>query len=213
MAIDFPADPIVDQEYYTNNTLYVYDGSKWSVKLTARALTVTSDSLPVDPVVGQFWWNSDVASMFVYTGAEWVPAVASAGVTASGLSGISYMHIDESGDSVWANSLNIPHIIQPVLSTSVSALSIDSTQSFNMTTGAFEVLYLDNTADTHDSTDWLIRTADRATVLFSDLVSSNLTSVTVPANTLASGEEYYAYARHNGQNFEGIWSVLKLATI
>ena len=109
--------------------------------------------------------------------------------------------IVDSAFSAWSNvvTFNTANIFveQPTISVSGSPDNI--TTSPTITTSAFNVV---NGSDTHESTDWVVTETATNTVVFESLSdTSNLTSITLPSNTLDIDTEYEFKARHRAQTF------------
>lgn len=77
MSFNFPDSPTVGQVFPP----YEWDGEKWFLQMkpaTGNALVSVSDTPPIAPLDGQFWWNS--ASGVLYfryndaTSSQWVVA-------------------------------------------------------------------------------------------------------------------------------------------
>jgi hypothetical protein len=89
MAINFPDSPSLGDLLVVGNRTWSYDGTFWASADVAPPQVVgaiSSDSAPLNPEEGQFWWNSLDASLYVYYDSYWVQAVT--GVTgAAGVAG------------------------------------------------------------------------------------------------------------------------------
>ncbi len=117
-----------------------------------------------------------------------IPAGAAAGVVT----------LDVLRDGVKAPfkvALGASAIAAPVI-TSPANNAVGVSLSPTLTTSAF-VAY-PATADTHKSTDWRIKNAAGAVVFQSLADTVNKTSITLPANALQPGIQYFLDARHNG---------------
>lgn len=89
-----------------------------------------------------------------------------------------------------ASAIGTPSITSP------ANLAVGVALATTLTTSAF-VAYPAN-ADTHKDTDWRIKNAAGEVVWQSLANSANKTSITLPANALQPGVQYFPEARHNG---------------
>jgi hypothetical protein len=86
MAINFPDAPSSGDVFVVGERTWSYNGNFWASDDSTR-VTVSSDTAPSNPEVGQFWWNSLSGSLYIYYDNFWVQAV-------TGVSGQAYANID-----------------------------------------------------------------------------------------------------------------------
>ena len=48
MAVDFPAAPVVDQEYEAAGIPYIFNGTGWAIKQPARSLLAALEKLKTE---------------------------------------------------------------------------------------------------------------------------------------------------------------------
>ncbi|NNA16799.1 hypothetical protein HBN82_13135 [Pseudomonas lundensis] len=89
-----------------------------------------------------------------------------------------------------ASAIGAPSITNPV------NLAVGVSLGVTLTTSAF--IAYPATADTHKNTDWRIKNAAGVVVWQSLADAVNKTSITLPANALQPGVQYFLDARHNG---------------
>jgi hypothetical protein len=85
MAFDFPASPVLDDEFVSSDgKTWTWNGSVWNKQ--DNALVYTNDAPPTVPIEDQLWWNTSTGETFIYyddgTSQQWVQ-------TAPGVSGVS----------------------------------------------------------------------------------------------------------------------------
>jgi hypothetical protein len=84
MAFDFPASPSEGQQFTpSGGPTYVYEAPRW--KAQGVPVMTVSDTPPANPVVGQFWWESDSGQLFVWyndgTSSQWVGVAGTGALT------------------------------------------------------------------------------------------------------------------------------------
>jgi hypothetical protein len=91
MAIDFPASPIVGQTLTVGASTWQWDGTAWNI-VPVMQNTAVSDAPPANPTVGQFWWRSTNAQLYVYyddgNTKQWVQAAPNV-IAPGGVSGVT----------------------------------------------------------------------------------------------------------------------------
>lgn len=79
MAIDFPNSPIEGQQYAVGSTTWTYTDGKW-VLSPGGGRAIVSDAAPLNPIIGDTWFESDTGSFYVYYDGFWIevgyPALA-----------------------------------------------------------------------------------------------------------------------------------------
>lgn len=77
MAIDFPANPTVNQVFVSGGTSWTWDGVKWT-SLNAISIATVSATPPSLPQPGSLWFDTVGAQLYVYfndgTSSQWVAA-------------------------------------------------------------------------------------------------------------------------------------------
>ena len=208
MTINFPNNPILNQEYITtDNKRYVYDGVKWVFDIRSSSEKCHTGAVaPIDPSSGDLWWNSENGTLYVYyddgNSQQWVISILSSSVGGvpdqTGEPGM-YLISDSTGVHWgWATSLGIVAPTVTVTGTEVSGVTgYRSDQTITVTTSAFS---WNEGEDVHAATDWrIVRDSDGATVWESMDDVVNLTSIDIPAGSLSSVST--AWVRHRGENF------------
>jgi hypothetical protein len=73
MAFDFPDSPSLNQTYSEAGRTWIWDGTTWnSVSLAAN--TSVSSTPPAGPSIGDTWFDTTSAKLFVYYDSFWVEA-------------------------------------------------------------------------------------------------------------------------------------------
>ena len=190
MALNFPANPVTNDTYISpDGKTYSFDGVKWVYKPEGVGTNVIISLLPPDSANdGQLWWNSESGQLFVYytdgTSNQWVSAVPvgdSSGLPdQSGANG-KYLRTDGSG-VYWDYSVR-PIVYAPSLAVTgtESVFGYDYTQPITVSTSAFSVY---STSNIHAYTDWWVVDHQGKTVFESKNDTVNLSSITIPGNTL-----------------------------
>lgn len=82
--LDFPNTPTVGQQFTTPSGVFIWDGTKWAP--SGHGVTV-SDTAPSNPSVGQMWFDSSAALLYIWfndgTSSQWVDANNIAGAITS----------------------------------------------------------------------------------------------------------------------------------
>jgi hypothetical protein len=84
--IDFPNSPTTGQIFSSAGTQWKWDGTKWVVVSPTPSVVAVyvSDTPPANPIVGQQWWDSVGAQLYIWyndgTSLQWVPSVPSVNV-------------------------------------------------------------------------------------------------------------------------------------
>lgn len=83
MPFNFPDAPVTNQTYTYNNRTWTYDGTAWNLTSgTLQGVTIAA-SAPSSPRVGDLWFDSRIAQLFVYyndgDSSQWVAASGGTG--------------------------------------------------------------------------------------------------------------------------------------
>ena len=76
-AIDFPANPTVGQSLTVNGRTWIWDGTVWGNQSTREFVRSVSDTAPVNPEVGDEWFNSSTGRLYNYYDGYWIELGAS----------------------------------------------------------------------------------------------------------------------------------------
>ena len=76
-AIDFPANPTVGQSLSVNGRTWIWDGTVWGNQSTREFVRSVSDTAPVNPEVGDEWFNSSTGRLYNYYDGYWIELGAS----------------------------------------------------------------------------------------------------------------------------------------
>ena len=75
MALEFPANPVLDQSFTaSNNIIYIWGGSEWTsigANTVSNASVSVGDSAPANPVIGNLWYNTTTAKLTVWYNNQW----------------------------------------------------------------------------------------------------------------------------------------------
>lgn len=173
---------------------------------TAAAANVVSLDGPVlvYPNSSNTYKITDFSRFSIYAAACSIGTAAIAGDTLTltiptgAASGVLNLDVQRDGVktafkvALGAQAIGAPSITSPANNAVGVALGV------TLTTSAF-VAY-PATADTHKSTDWRIKNAAGQIVWSSMGDTVNKTSITLPANALQPGVQYFPEARHNGNS-------------
>ena len=75
MALEFPANPTLDQSFTaSNNIIYIWGGSEWTsigANTVSTASVSVGASAPTVPVIGNLWYNTTTAKLTVWYNNQW----------------------------------------------------------------------------------------------------------------------------------------------
>ncbi len=81
MAINFPDSPILNEEFAVGDRVWIWNGTVWKSKETPVLETgkyTVSDTAPLDPEIGDAWFDSARTKEFIYYDGFWVETSAAA---------------------------------------------------------------------------------------------------------------------------------------
>lgn len=73
MQVNFPENPEVGQKFGTSYGYYMWDGTKWLLSKVSPKDPSTGEIIPDNPQLGQLWWSSILANLFIYVNNVWIP--------------------------------------------------------------------------------------------------------------------------------------------
>lgn len=198
MALDFPNNPVENDQFVTPHGIYVYTNERWELSQSSRAPTHIGTVPPVEPKMGQLWYDTDSVSMYVYN-RTWV-TMAPDSTLYPAITGMNNRYLQSNGTDAYWVYFSIPTVNAPTVNISISATDVPISSGFTITTSAFSVSFASTGSDTHASTNWYIVDGNNQTV-WSDMESANLLSKSFPGNVLESGQQYQVRAQHTGAQF------------
>lgn len=198
MALDFPNNPVENDQFVTTHGIYVYTNSRWELSQSSRAPVHVGAAPPAEPHRGQLWWHSTAATMYIYN-RSWATLVPES-TPHPAITGNTGKYLRSDGTDAYWVYFSIPTVNAPTVNISISATDVPISSSFTITTSAFSVSFASAGSDTHASTNWYIIDSDNQTV-WSDMESANLLSKSFPGNALESGQQYQVRAQHTGVQF------------
>lgn len=81
MAINFPDSPTLNQEFTAGDRVWFWTGTVWKSKETPVLETgkyTVSDTAPLDPEIGDAWFDSARTKEFIYYDGFWIETSAAA---------------------------------------------------------------------------------------------------------------------------------------
>lgn len=76
-AINFPANPTVGQSLTHDSRTWIWDGEVWENQSTRDFVRTVHDTAPVNPEVGDEWFNSSTGRLYNYYDGYWIELGAS----------------------------------------------------------------------------------------------------------------------------------------
>lgn len=70
--MNFPENPQIGQKFGTAHGYYEWDGTKWILSQVLPRKPSTGEEPPIEPQLGQLWWSSILANLFIYVNNMWV---------------------------------------------------------------------------------------------------------------------------------------------
>lgn len=72
MAINFPDSPVTNDTYTVDGLTWVYNGTAWKGQgLAIPGVYTTSETAPLDPIVGSAWMNTTDGRLYIWNGYSW----------------------------------------------------------------------------------------------------------------------------------------------
>lgn len=81
MAVNFPDNPSINDEFVSGERRWVWDGNVWLLKQRVLSRFIVSENPPTDPVEGDGWFNSTTSKQYIYYDSYWVEVVNEQGET------------------------------------------------------------------------------------------------------------------------------------
>ena len=73
MQMVFPNDPQIGDKFGTSYGYYEWDGNRWLLSRVLARKTVTSGTPPANGQIGQLWWDTVTANLYIFCYNTWVP--------------------------------------------------------------------------------------------------------------------------------------------
>tara|TARA_R110000772_G_scaffold5014_1_gene17760 strand:- start:13505 stop:15328 length:1824 start_codon:yes stop_codon:yes gene_type:complete len=111
MALNFPANPSVGQVYNTGLKTWKWSGNSWTTLGVGEGTVIaTSETPPLDPSIGDLWFNDNTAVLSVFYGDgntdQWVTVSTSSNAEGGGANVVSQetAPADPSAGDLWFNT-------------------------------------------------------------------------------------------------------------
>ena len=204
MTINFPNNPILNQEHVTtDNKRYMYDGVKWIYdNHSSRTSVYVSNEPPLNSQLGDLWLDSVSGKVYIYyqsvSGMQWVDAILPASMNPNPNDHMDkYLStINEQVEWDWPA---IPNVKTPAITvvgtdSEVGDNSILGEYPITLSTTEFSIEY---GYDIHASTNWSATYQEHTWEKIDEVVT--LTQITIPEKTVYGDVTFSA--KHNSHNF------------